>query len=201
MKIIGLAGESGTGKTTIAKHLERRGAGHIDADRIAHDLLRDDPEVRRRIRARFGTAVFDGDDVDRSRLGEVVFEDPALLQALNSIIHPAIITACVEAVTRFADAGKRWVVIDAALLLEVPLPIRFDLMIGLQCGRSEQRRRLLARDSVDAAAVDARLERQAHIEKSFYRADVVIDTGRDKDEVLDEIDRLVDFLFAEDEAP
>lgn len=195
MKIVGLVGESGTGKSTIAEHLERQGAGHVDADAVAHEILRNDDSVRRRIKARFGAKVFDGDGIDRAALGKLVFGNPDLLQALNSIIHPAIIRECVERLDALRNEGKSLAVIDAALLLEVPMPFKIDLMIALRCPRDEQLRRLLAPEGADEEQIRARVESQAHIEKSFYRADVVVDTGRPKDEVLEEIDKVIPFLL------
>lgn len=195
MKIVGLVGGSGTGKSTIAFHLERLGAGHIDADAIAHEVLRSDEAVKRRVKARFGSRVFAGDDIDRVELGRLVFESPELLQALNSITHPSIIAECVEQLDRLRDAGKSFIVIDAALLLEVPVPFKIDLMIALRCGRDEQLRRLLAKGGATEEQLRARLDNQSHIEKSFYRADVVVDTEKPKDEMLSEIDRLVRFLL------
>lgn len=195
MKIVGLVGGSGTGKSTIAEHLEHRGAGHIDADAIAHAVLRSNESVRRRIKARFGARVFVGDDIDRIALGKLVFEDPGLLQALNSITHPAIIEACVEHLDELREAGKSLVVIDAALLLDVPVPFKIDLMIALRCGREERLRRLAGRGDATDEQIRARLDNQSHIEKSFYRADVVVDTEKPKDEVLKKIDRLIGFLL------
>ena len=72
MKIVGLVGASGTGKTTIARHLAASGAGHIDADRIAHEVLVKDDDVRRLVRERFGDDVFADGHVDRKRLGRKI---------------------------------------------------------------------------------------------------------------------------------
>jgi dephospho-CoA kinase len=198
MKIVGIVGGSGTGKTTIAEHIVRgRNAGHIDADRVAHEILQRDAKVRRRIKARFGTRVFDGDEIDRAKLGELVFATPELLRALNSIIHPAIIEECIARLESMRDEGKELVVIDAALLLEVPVPFRFDLMIALRCGPEEQLRRLIAKGGAGEDDLRARLDSQSNIEKSFYRADVVVDTGRPIDEVLNDVDKLVRLLLGD----
>jgi dephospho-CoA kinase len=199
MRIVGLVGGSGTGKSTIAAHLSRKGAGHIDADRVAHEVLSDNEAVRRRIKARFGTKVFEGDDIDRGLLGRLVFENPGLLRALNSITHPVIIAECVERLEALQQEGKPLVVIDAALLLEVPVPFRIDLMIALRCSRDEQLRRLLAAGNATEEQIRSRLDNQAHIEKSFYRADVVVDTERPVETILAEIDRLIEFLLADEE--
>ena len=194
MVIVGLAGGSGTGKSTIAHHLESQGAGYIDADEIAQEVLRSNEEVRQRIRERFGIGAFDGDKIDRAALGERVFSDGEALAALSAIVHPAIIDVCRERIERFRKEGKDLVVIDAALLLEVDMGFPIDLLIALRCASDEQIRRLLAIGGFSRDQIEARLKAQEHLEKSFYRADVVVDTDRPKSEVLTEIERIVRFL-------
>ena len=195
MKLVGLAGGSGTGKSTIAAHLVGRGASHIDADKVGHELLESDAQVGRRIRDRFGEGVFDGERVDRAALSKVVFEDAEALAALNSIIHPAIVCECERRIEEFRKQNVDLVVIDAALLLEVPLPFEVDLMIALRCSREEQLRRLQKKGGVEDEQLESRLASQAGLEKAFYRADVVVDTGKPKPVVLSEVLRLIDFLL------
>lgn len=195
MRIVGLAGGSATGKSTIAAHLSRRGAAHVDADRVGHGLLENNRTVIARIRRRFGDAVFAGGAVDRRALAEVVFSAPAALEDLNAIIHPAIVDACAKRLERLRRNGVRLAVLDAALLLEAELPFEVDLMLALRCSPEEQMRRLEAKGGLSRPQIEARLRSQSALEKAFYRADVVVDTGRPLDEVLEEIDRLVDGLW------
>ena len=195
--MVGLVGGSGTGKSTIAAHLVDRGAGHIDADRVAYDVLAGDIEVQTRIGERFGDDVLSCGKIDRKALAERVFMDGDALEALNAIIHPPIIDACVRRLESLAKAGADLVVIDAALLLEVPLPFTIDLMIALRCGREERIRRLMKKGDRSQREIEARLGSQTHLEKSFCRADAVVDTGKPKSAVLKEIDRLVDPLWNE----
>jgi dephospho-CoA kinase len=197
-KIIGLVGRSGSGKSTIARHLVEQGAGHIDADAIVHDVLDRDEAVRRAVRNRFGEEVFDGGRIDRAALGRVVFGDPAALAALNGIVHPAVIRACAERLAALGSTGSAWVVIDAALLLDVSLPFDIDLMIALRCDRKVLTRRLRAKGDRTAEEIEARLDRQEQLEESFDRADVIVDTDRPVRETLGEIDRLVKFLLPRD---
>lgn len=196
MKIIGLAGGSGTGKTTVADHLERRGAGRIDADKIVHEVLRTDEKVRRAIGARFGSGVFANGEVNRRALADIVFADPLALADLQGIVHPPVIAAFAEAVERFRASVVRLVVIDAALLLEVPLPFEVDLMIALRCARDERLRRLRAA-GVPEKVIHARLASQANLETPFDRADIVLDTEKPKEELFVEIDRIIEVLLGE----
>ncbi|MCZ6766993.1 MAG: dephospho-CoA kinase [bacterium] len=192
MTLIGLAGKSGSGKSTVAAHLEKRGAGHIDADRITHEVLESNGTVKEKLRARLGDEIFDGKHIDRGVLGRIVFGDAEALSDLNDIIHPAIIEGCRAQLEAYTKAGLDLVVVDAALLLEVPLPFSFDLMIGLRCGREELVRRLQSTGGLSDAAIHSRLDAQTHIDGGLDAADVVVDASRPIEEVLTEVDRLVD---------
>jgi dephospho-CoA kinase len=198
MKVIGLAGGSGTGKSTIAAHLVARGAGHIDADRVAHDVLLKDEGVVRAIRERFGDGVFTGGLVDRGKLGGIVFGDRKALETLNAIVHPAVLEVCRRKLEEFETAGVALAVVDAALLLEVVFPFEIDLVIALRASRDEQVRRLLAKGGATRSDIEARLDSQRHLERSCEAADVVVDTAKPLALVLAEVDRVVDALIAED---
>lgn len=196
MKIIGLAGESGTGKTMIGEHLAGRGGEHIDADLVGHELLADSSDVIDAVRRLFGDEVFDHDGViDRRRIGEKIFGDDRIRKSFNNIIHPAIRRRCGELVADARARGVHFVVVDAALLLDSQMPFEFDLLVALRGTRSVQTQRLLERGGRTEEEIRARLETQSAIEKSFYKADAVIDTDRSRDAVLDEVDGLVDELL------
>jgi dephospho-CoA kinase len=142
------------------------------------------------VRAAFGDEVFGPDGrVDRRSLGRVVFADAERLQTLNGIVHPAVVERCADEVARARATGAPLAVVDAALLLEVPMTFDLDLTLALRCDRDERVRRMLRRLRVGPRD---RLDRQAGMEKHFYKADAVIDTGRDLAAVLADVDALVD---------
>lgn len=199
MKVIGLAGGSGTGKSTIAAHLEKRGGHHIDADRIAHDLLSNDEGIIRSVERRFGRGVFTGGRIDRKKLGTVVFADRRALDDLNAIIHPAVMEACRRRIVESERAGAAFAVVDAALLLEVESPFEIDLVIALRASRDEKEKRLLRKGGAAAEEIARRLDAQARLEQAFDRADVVVDTTGPLDDVLVAVDRVVDELLARNE--
>jgi len=189
--LVGIAGGSGTGKTTIAEHLVAKyGAVHVDGDEIAHDAL-EDATVVRRIAAEFAPVVVGG-VVDRRALGRIVFADQARLEVLNAIVHPWIVARCARAVERACADGVPMVVVDAALLLEVPMAFPFDVLVALRAGDDERLRRLLRKGGRSEGEIRDRLARQVAIEKHFYKADAVVDTGRDLDAVWAEVDAIVE---------
>jgi len=197
MYVIGIAGGSGTGKSTIAAHIAARHRGvHIDADRVAHEVL-EDPAVIAEIRRAFGDTVIDLDGtVNRRRLGVRVFGDPARRQALNGIVHPAIIARCAAEADDARRRGARVAVVDAALLLEVDMGMRFDFVMALECDAGTRLARLRRRGGWSEGELRARLAAQQGLEKHFYKADVVVDTGPALDDVLAGVDRLIDAKLA-----
>ena len=197
MKIVGIAGKSGTGKSTIAAHLTMRGGAHIDADLVGHEVLESDEDARANIRRRIGEDVFDAEGhIDRRRLGARVFNDAALLVTLNEIVHPAIRRECARKIEQLEAAGVPFAVVDAALLLESEMPFKWDLLIVLVCEEEEQFSRLMAKGGRTEAEVRQRLESQRGIGESIDRADVVLDTCRPRDEVLADANALVDELLS-----
>ena len=194
MVVIGIAGGSGTGKSTIAAHVARRYGGvHIDADRVAHAVL-EDAAVAAAIRREFGDDVIDLDgSVNRRRLGVRVFSDAARRAALNAIVHPAVIARCGAEVAAARERGDRVAVVDAALLLEVAMAFIFDLTIALRCETSVRLARLMAKGGGwSEAELRARLAAQADLEKHFYKADAVVDTEPALERVLEQVEHLVD---------
>jgi dephospho-CoA kinase len=191
--VVGIAGASGTGKSTIAAHVARRYRGvHVDGDDIAHAVLSGDARAITAIRSAFGSGVFGADGcIDRRRLGRVVFSDAGALKKLNAIVHPAVVARCAERVARARVDGALLAVVDAALILEVPMPFGFDLTIALTCERGERMRRLLAKGGWSEDDVRARLDRQEGMEKHFYKADAVVDTGRVLSVVLADVEALI----------
>lgn len=117
--VVGILGGIGAGKSRVAAELEALGWARVDADAIGHELLAD-PAVRRAVRRRWGAGVFGpGGQVDRKALAEIVFADPAELEALNALMHPRIRRRMARRIRRArADARVAGVVVDAAVLLE-----------------------------------------------------------------------------------
>ena len=193
MNTIGIAGGSGTGKSTIAAHIAQRYHGvHIDADQVAHRVL-EEPAVIGEIRREFGAGVIDIDGtVNRRRLGVYVFSDAGRRAALNAIVHPAIVARCAEDVARARAKGAAVVVVDAALLLEVDMQIKFDLTVALTCDPEIRLARLRGRGGWTEAELRSRLDAQSGLEKHFYKADAVVDTGPALPDVLAAVDRLLD---------
>ena len=200
MIIVGVAGESGTGKTTVAAHLTTRGGGHIDLDIIGHEVLSGNEGARDEITSRISAEVFDADGrIDRRRLGAIVFNDEKALKVLERIVHPRIQKICNRLLKEMERAGLPFVVVDGALLLDAEAFFSWDVMIALRCDEETQFERLMAKGGRTADEVRQRLKSQRKIQDSFHKASVVIDACRPLQEVVAEVDGIIDDLLAKDE--
>jgi dephospho-CoA kinase len=175
MLLIGLTGGIGSGKSTVSAGLAARGATVIDADAIVHELQEPGTDVFTAIVDRFGDAIVDEDGrLDRPAIAELVFADPEELDALNTIVHPAVGS---EIAARLAAAGP-----DDIVVLDVPLLVESgrDDMAGtivVDLPEDEAVRRLVENRDFSEEDARARMERQVSRQDRRERADLVIDNS------------------------
>ncbi len=127
MKIIGLTGGIGSGKTTVAGFLAELGAIVLDADKIGHDVLENDAQTHNSIVETFGEQVLDAEGgIDRKKLADIVFNSRELLVRLNLITHPPIYRIMQGLIDENRQQGTEILIIDAPLLIEAGLATRVD---------------------------------------------------------------------------
>ncbi len=187
--VIGLTGGIASGKSAVAALLRERGAAIVDADVVARQVVEPGQPALDEIRARFGDEVLDGDGrLDRKRLGERVFADPAARAALNAITHPRIAAASQAEIARHGARGAHVVFYEAALLIENGLHRGLDATIVVAAPPETQLVRLRARDGLDEAAARARLAAQLPLADKVAVATWVIDNGGDLDRTRAQLD-------------
>jgi dephospho-CoA kinase len=175
--LIGLTGNIAAGKSAVAGMLVELGADLIDADRVAHEVMRPGTEEWAALRARFGDAVLDADGaIDRARLGEQVFGNPAALRDLESILHPSVRARIRE---RIRASAARVVVVEAIKLLEGGLYRELDSVWVVTAPREVRLRRLVEQRGLRPPQAAARIDAQTPEVEKARRADVVIDGGTD----------------------
>lgn len=130
MKVIGITGPTGAGKTTALNALRSLGGQIIDADAVYHDLTRSSPALRAELEARFGP-VYNGETLDRKKLGAVVFQDQKALADLNAITHKYVAQETARRIASARQAGVPAVGIDAIALLESPLAAYCDRTLAI----------------------------------------------------------------------
>ena len=173
----GLTGGIASGKSTVARVLEELGAKVIDADRVGHELLRRTSALHGQVVARFGQEILTpGGEIDRGRLGSIVFGDPKKLRELNAIVHPRLI-ACVDelaAELRARNPGAV-IVVDAAVIYEAGAEDRFRKILVAWCRPEQQIERLMAKTRLSRKDALGRVASQIPPDEKRRRADYVID--------------------------
>ncbi len=188
MLIVGLTGGIASGKSTIARALrEEPGLAVVDADRIAWETYRPGTEVYKKLVERFGEGIVnDQGEIDRKKLGAIVFRDPEARRFLNDIVHPAVLSKLREIAERERARGTRVLVVEAALLLESPHVDRrfFDYYVLVAVDPEEQLRRLMERDGLPREEALRRVQAQTPQDEKIPRADFVLwSRGRPEDTV------------------
>lgn len=181
MRIIGLTGGIGSGKSTVHRVLEALGADVLDADAIYHELIAPaagrPSELARALGERFPGVVATDGTLDRRVLGARVFGDAGELAALDAIAHPAVARETARRMSALADRGARFVVYDVPLLYEAQLATGMDGVIVVWAPREVQLSRLMARDGLSREDALARVASQMPLDEKRARATWVIDSS------------------------
>jgi len=191
MKVIGLTGGIASGKSTVAGFLAELGAVVIDADKVGHEVFKPDTEPWREVVTAFGTGILKPNgEIDRSKLGEIVFGNPDSLARLNQIMHPRINDMVKAQIEEYQRQGVDLVVLEAPLLLEAGWTSLVDEVWVTVAPESIVLRRLKKKTGMSREQSLARIRSQLPSEERIKRADVVIDTDCSLDEVRAKVKEL-----------
>ena len=180
MFTIGLTGGIGSGKSTVAGILKGLGAELVDADRVGWQVYRVGTSGYRAVVDEFGEEIIRSDgEIDRKKLGLIVFGDPARMKALTGIVWPLIASAVADCVVDETARGTSILVVEAAVLFEARWEQLFDEIWIVTTPKEMAVERLIIRDGVTAESVRARMTVQLSDEQRIRRADVVIDNSGD----------------------
>ena len=184
--LIGLTGNIATGKSTVAAMLAELGAEVIDADQVAHRVMDPGTQVHRAVVEAFGPGIVGcGGEIDRKRLGQIVFADPAALARLEALCHPATLAAIDD---RIAASKAEVVVIEAIKLIEAGMAEQYDQVWVTHCPPEQQIERLVSLRGMGAAEAAQRVAAQPPQAGKVARADVVIDTATTLDETRAQVE-------------
>jgi dephospho-CoA kinase len=193
MLLIGLTGNIGSGKSTVAQLLSERGATIIDADVLSRRAVEVGTAAYRSIAERWGTSILAPDGaIDRSALRRIVFSEPKQLEQLNKIVHPAVERMRVALVEQARQRGDRVVVCDIPLLFEKKMTGRFDRILLVDAPRPVRLERLVRERGLRETEAMDMIVAQMPAELKRARADFVIDN----DDTLTELDRRVAEVWA-----
>jgi dephospho-CoA kinase len=177
--LVGLTGGIATGKSTVNGLLAGPDVRVVDADALAREVVEPGQPAHAQIVAEFGESVLRADrGLDRARLGEIVFPDPAKRKRLEAITHPAIRARFEQIMADLEQEGFQGLLVwDAALLVESGGHKKMDKVVVVTTDPATQLRRLMARDGSTEAAARARTASQMPLEDKARAADYVIDNS------------------------
>ena len=184
--IIGILGGIGSGKSTVAKVFAENGCAVINADKIAHDVLEEDG-VKKHISEAFGEGVFEGDFVDRKKLGEAVFESKVNADVINGIIHPKVLAEIDKLIDVYGrDKGVRAIVLDVPLLAEVGWEKKCDKLIFVECSPEIKVQRA-EKNGLSEENLKKREKFQFSLDKKAQLAHYIVHNNSDLGKVTDQV--------------
>ena len=194
MRVIGLTGGTGSGKSTVSAYLKKRGCCIIDADEIARQLTSPGGEALDPIREKFGESVFyDDGTLDRKKLGNIVFKDEEKLKILEEITTKIVIRKITDKIHQMKESGYEGIVIlDAPLLFEFGMEGLADENWLVICDRERRIKRLENRDGLSRREITDRMANQLSDEKKMDMADQSIDNSGSIDDLYCKIDQLIE---------
>ena len=191
MKVIGLTGGIGSGKSTVSQFLAELGAVIIDADKVGHDAFKPDTEVWREVVATFGRQILTPNgDIDRGKLSEIAFGNPESLAQLNRITHPWIKDMVKAQLEEYRRQGVGVAIVEAPLLLEAGWTSFVDEVWVTTASEATVLKRIKERTGLSEQQALARIRSQLSSDERVRRADVVIDTDCSLDELRARVEKL-----------
>lgn len=199
LTVIGLTGNSGSGKGYVCDLLAEKGIKSIDTDRIVHELYKNTNECTLRLREIFGEGVFKSNgEVDRQKLGQLVFADRDALDRLNKTVHFYVERAVCSILDRLQTSGEQIAVIDAPMLFESCLDKKCDVTVAVIASQETLIERIISRDKISSDRAIARLANQHDAEFFRKNCNFVIINDKDSDIRLS-VDQLISEITAENE--
>jgi len=186
---VGLTGGLASGKSFVGHALAELGCYLIEADKLGHEVMLPGAEAYDAIIQEFGSGILDpSGQIDRRKLGALVWDHPERLEKLNSFVHPAVRARERRRFAEIAQADPHAIaVVEAAILVETGSYKSFDKLIVVTCTAEQQMERAMKRGSYSKEEVVSRLSRQLPLAEKVRVADYVIDTSGSKENTLEQV--------------
>jgi dephospho-CoA kinase len=198
MIIVGLTGSICCGKSTISKTFVDQGFFIVDADKIAHEIVKPGTQAWMDIYVAFGKQYFNTDDsINREELGELVFNDPKEMDKLNAIMKLYIEERISNSFEFFKTAGFPIIVYDAPLLIEFGHADLYRPLIVVSCDKGKQVERLMKRNNLTEAQAMARINCQLPTSEKIKYADHIIDTNGTIEESIKQTKLIIEKITKE----
>jgi dephospho-CoA kinase len=191
IKLVGLTGGIGSGKSTVARMLRERGIPVIDADAIARQVVEPGGPAHGEIAAAWPEVMAADGLIDRKKLGAIVFADPRSQARLEAITHPRIREQVAVQAAALEAAGHHLAFLEAALLVETGFYKQLDGLVVVSLHEQAQVQRVMARDACSRESALARVRAQRPLADKIRVADHVIDNGGGVEATRDQLARIL----------
>lgn len=195
LKKVAITGGLSCGKSTVCRLFEELGAYVVNADKIVHRLLSPNTVLGSKVIALLGKEIIVDGEIDRGIIAQKVFNDPVLLQSLENLVHPAVLSEIEKQYRQTSKQGKSPLFIaEIPLLFEVNGEERFDKTIAVWAPPEICRQRFTASTGYPAEEYDRRISFQLPPEEKKRRADYVIDNTGNEEQLRDKVKQLFKVL-------
>ena len=197
MKVIGLTGNIGSGKSTVAQFFRELGAAVIDADSVAREVVEPGRPALVELTEAFGENILNADGrLNRGLVADIVFNDDKKREILNGIIHPAIYNEITGDIQKYRNEGAGIVIIEAALIIEKKGLLKLiDKLIVVSVNEETQVERLLGRGDLSREQISARIKSQSSNEEKVRHADYVIDNNSGLEKTREQVQQILGELI------
>ncbi len=191
LKLVGLTGGIGSGKSTVGRMIQERGVPVLDADQLARAVVEPGQPAHDEIKAAWPDVFGPDGRLDRKKLGSLVFADSEARKRLEGIMHPRIAAACRKGAQGLADAGHRLAFYEASLLIETGRHGDFDGLVLVTASPEQQLARSSRRDGTTVDNARRRLDAQLPLSAKRSFATHIIDNGGDLAATAAQVDALL----------
>ena len=193
---IGLTGGISSGKSTICKWFKERGFLVIDADQVAHQLIRKGQICFKPIVSRFGKRILNSTgEIDRKSLGNLVFNDVVCLKQLNELVHPHVTKKILQQLKNLEEIEPQTqAIVDASLMVESGFYKQFSDLIVVSCRLEQQVERLMKRNHLSISQARHRIALQMPLKEKLLYATFVIDNSGTIEQTHWQVDEIINSI-------
>ena len=193
MRVIGLTGGIGTGKSTASEYLRKQGFSIIDADRISREIVEPGTLLLKELEKNFGSGIIKDDGtLDRKALAAIVFSDKEKKSRLDGLMYGHILDEIERKISESQSGEGRGIIVDAPLLFETGLEKKCDQVWLITADEKLRILRVCERDGMDPEEVRARIQNQMADEEKKERAHRIVDNSGSKEALLAQLAELIE---------
>lgn len=193
MRVVGLTGGIGTGKSTASEYLRKQGFSIIDADRISREIVEPGTLLLKELEKNFGSGIIKDDGtLDRKALAAIVFSDKEKKSRLDGLMHGHILDEIERKISKSQSGEGRGIIVDAPLLFETGLEKKCDQVWLITADEKLRILRVCERDGMDPEEVRARIQNQMADEEKKERAHRIVDNSGSKEALLAQLAELIE---------